>query len=81
MSARVGLTPEEYKTLMNGTFFLDLDGNLKRLKKGDGLDSIYGSSKIVDDFNVKNKVYKAADEVRRLPRSEPGRGSRQEPPS
>jgi NitT/TauT family transport system substrate-binding protein len=59
MSARVGLTPDAYKKLMSGTAFQDLAGDLAHYKKADGLDSIYGSSKIVDDFNVKNNVYKA----------------------
>jgi NitT/TauT family transport system substrate-binding protein len=59
MSARVSLTPDAYKKLMGGTAFQDLDGDLLHFKKGDGLDSIYGSSKIVDEFNVTNKVYKA----------------------
>jgi NitT/TauT family transport system substrate-binding protein len=58
MSARVGLTPDVYKALMSGTHFLDKAGNTKHFAKGDGLDSIFGSSKIVDDFNVKNEVYK-----------------------
>jgi NitT/TauT family transport system substrate-binding protein len=58
MSARVGLTPDAYKKLMGGTAFQDLAGDLLHFKKADGLDSIYGSSKIVDDFNVKYKVYK-----------------------
>jgi len=59
MSARVGLTPDAYKKLMGGTAFQDLEGDVTHFKKGDGLESIYGSSKIVDDFNVKNNVYKA----------------------
>jgi NitT/TauT family transport system substrate-binding protein len=59
MSARVGLTPDAYKKLMGGTAFQDLAGDLLHFKKGDTLDSIYGSSKIVDDFNTKYKVYKA----------------------
>jgi len=59
MSARVGLTPDDYKKLMGGTAFQDLAGDLLHFKKGDSLESIYGSNKIVDDFNVKNKVYKA----------------------
>lgn len=59
MAARVSLTPDAYKKLMSGTAFQDLDGDVVHFKKGEGLDSIYGSSKIVDDFNVSNKVYKA----------------------
>lgn len=58
MSARVGLSPAEYKALMKGTFFLGADGNKKHFAKGEGLESIYGSSHIVDDFNVKHGVYK-----------------------
>lgn len=58
MSARVSLTPDAYKKLMSGTAFQDLDGDMQHFKKADGLESIYGSSKIVDDFNVKNAVYK-----------------------
>lgn len=59
MSARVGLTQEQYKPLIKGTFFLDLEGAKKAFQKGEGLTSLYGSSKIVDEFNVKSKVYKA----------------------
>ncbi|HKO52413.1 MAG TPA: ABC transporter substrate-binding protein [Polyangiaceae bacterium] len=59
MSARVGLTPDVYKGLMKGTHLLNAAENVKHYAKGDGFDSIYGSSKIVDDFNVKNAVYKA----------------------
>ncbi|WP_437776822.1 ABC transporter substrate-binding protein [Sorangium sp. So ce1097] len=59
MSARVGLSPEQYRPLLSGTFFLDLAGGMKHLEKGDGLASLHGSSKIVDEFNVKNSVYKA----------------------
>ena len=58
MSARVGLTPEVYKSLMKGTHLLNAAENLKHYAKGEGFESIYGSSKIVDDFNVKNGVYK-----------------------
>lgn len=59
MSARVGLTPEVYKGLMKGTHLLNAAENIKHYAKGDGFESIYGSSKIVDEFNVKNGVYKA----------------------
>lgn len=63
MSARVGLTAEQYKPLMKGTFFLDLESGKKHLAKADGLTSVYGSSKTVDDFNLKNNVYKASVKV------------------
>ena len=58
MSARVGLTPDVYKGLMKGTHLLNAAENIKHYAKGEGFESIYGSSKIVDDFNVKNAVYK-----------------------
>jgi NitT/TauT family transport system substrate-binding protein len=63
MSARVGLTPDQYKPLMKGTHLLNLAENLKHYKKATGFDSIFGSSTIVDDFNVKNTVYKASQKV------------------
>jgi NitT/TauT family transport system substrate-binding protein len=63
MSARVGLTPEEYKPLMKGTYIMDLAEAQKHWKKADSLESVYGSSKIVDDFNVKNTVYKTAMKI------------------
>lgn len=63
MSARVGLTAEQYKPLMKGTFFLDLEGGKKAFQKGEALSSLYGSNKVVDTFNVKNGVYKAPVKV------------------
>ncbi|WP_437672137.1 ABC transporter substrate-binding protein [Sorangium sp. So ce131] len=59
MSARVGLTPEQYTPLLKGTFFLDLAGGMRHLAKGEGLTSVYGSSKLVDEFNVNHNIYKA----------------------
>ena len=63
MSARVGITPDQYKAIMKGTHILDLAEGKKYWAKGDGLTSIYGSNKIVDEFNVKNTVYKAPEKV------------------
>jgi NitT/TauT family transport system substrate-binding protein len=60
MSARVNLTPDQYKPLMKGTHIMDLAEAKKHWAKAEGLESVYGSSKIVDDFNVKNTVYKTA---------------------
>ncbi|HEX6764493.1 MAG TPA: ABC transporter substrate-binding protein [Polyangiaceae bacterium] len=59
MGNRVHLSGDEYKKLMGGTFFLDLEGNLKAWKDAEGMDSVYGSSKLVDTFFTKNKMYKA----------------------
>jgi NitT/TauT family transport system substrate-binding protein len=63
MAARVGLKPEEYKTFIDGTKILTLKEAKARFKKGKGFDSIYGSTKISDDFNVANKVYEKPEDV------------------
>ncbi len=63
MAAKVGVKPEEYAAAMPGTKFLSLAEAKKVFAKGDGLDSLYGSTKTADDFNVANKVYEAAQPV------------------
>lgn len=57
MSARVGLTAEEYAPLLEGTRLLTLDEAKGFFAKADGFESLWGSSKISDDFNIKYKVY------------------------
>ncbi|HEX8342424.1 MAG TPA: ABC transporter substrate-binding protein [Tepidisphaeraceae bacterium] len=64
MAARVNVPPEQYAKSMSGTFLLDLAGNLKHMKEGDGLDSLHGSNKIVNAFNVKNKVYAESQDTK-----------------
>jgi NitT/TauT family transport system substrate-binding protein len=63
MAARVELTPEAYKPLLQGTHLIDVAEGKKTFKKADGLTSLYGSSKIADDFNVANEVYKKAQDI------------------
>ena len=63
MSARVGLKPDAYAPLMKGTHFLDLAGNKEHFAAGKDLTSVVGSSSVVDEFNVKNAVYKKAQDV------------------
>jgi NitT/TauT family transport system substrate-binding protein len=63
MGQRDGLSPEEFKPLLKGTRLLTLAENKKVFEKGPGLDSMYGSSKVSDDFNVKNDVYKEHQDV------------------
>lgn len=58
LSARVGLTAEEYKPLLGGTFLMSLDEAAKAFEKGDTLMSIYHSSKVVNEFQVTKEVYK-----------------------
>ncbi len=62
LAERVGVKPAEYEPLFAGTKILTAAETLKVWEKGDGLGSIYGSTKVVDEFNVKFKVYeKPAD--------------------
>lgn len=57
LSKRVGVSPEEYEPFFNGTYILTLEEALMIWEKGDGLESIYGSTKYVDGFNVAEGVY------------------------
>jgi NitT/TauT family transport system substrate-binding protein len=63
MAARVGIAPEAYVQFLKGTKLLPLSEGKKILVKADGFKSLYGSSKIADDFNVKNAVYKEAQKI------------------
>ena len=63
MSARTGVSAEEYKPLLKGTKLLDLAEGKKVYAKAPGLGSLYGSTKIADDFNVANEVYKEHQKV------------------
>jgi NitT/TauT family transport system substrate-binding protein len=57
MAARVGVPADQYKAFLDGTKILSLEEAQAVMQKGDGMDSLYGSSKISDDFNVKYEVY------------------------
>ncbi len=63
MAARVGLSAEEYKPFLGGTRILALDEAKPFFGKADGFQSIYGSSKIADDFNLKYEVYSEAQDI------------------
>ena len=63
LSARVDVTPEEYEEFFNGTYILTLEEALEKWEEAEGLGSVYGSSKIVDEFNVKFEVYEKPLEV------------------
>jgi NitT/TauT family transport system substrate-binding protein len=58
MSAKVGADAAEYAKNVPGTHFLTLSEAKTAFKKGKGLDSIYGSMEIGNQFNLDNKVYK-----------------------
>jgi NitT/TauT family transport system substrate-binding protein len=64
MAARAGVDAKEYADFMSGTRLLTLAEGAKILTgTTDSFGSIRGSSKIADDFNVKNGVYKEAQAV------------------
>ncbi len=63
MSERVGVSPAEYEPMLEGAFLLGSEGNKKAFKVGEGLDSIYGSTKIADQFNVDIKNYTSPQDV------------------
>jgi NitT/TauT family transport system substrate-binding protein len=63
LSARVKLAPAEYEPLLAGTHILPLSEVIPVFTGGatEGFRSLAGSTGIVDDFNVKNKVYGALE--------------------
>jgi NitT/TauT family transport system substrate-binding protein len=63
MASKVKVTPEEFATFLPGTYFLTLAEAKTHFKKGEGLDSIYGSTAIANKFNVDNGVYKESQKV------------------
>ncbi|MGH8530706.1 MAG: ABC transporter substrate-binding protein [Nevskiales bacterium] len=63
MAARVGIAPEAYLPLLKGTKLLSLSEGRKIYVEGDGFESLYGSTKVADSFNVTNGVYKAPQNV------------------
>lgn len=63
LSGRVKITPEEYEPFLKGTSILTLEEAIKRWDTAPGLGTVYGSSKVVDDFNLKFKVYEKSQDV------------------
>jgi NitT/TauT family transport system substrate-binding protein len=60
MAAKVGVDASDYAKNIPGTHFLTLEEAKSAVKKGPGLDSIYGSLTVGDKFNLDNKVYKSS---------------------
>ena len=63
LSGRVKVSPEEYEGFLRGTHILTLDEATKRWDTADGLGTVYGSSKVVNEFNVKFKVYEKSQDT------------------
>lgn len=57
MAARVGLSPEEYEGFIEGTKILTLEEAKAFVGAESGFGSLYGSSKISDEFNLNYDVY------------------------
>lgn len=63
LSARVNLTPEQYRPFLAGTKILTLQEAARAFEKTDDLTSLFGSSKTADAFNVANNVYKEPQDI------------------
>src|ERR1700680_4351097 len=63
IAARVELTPEDYKPLLQGTHLIDVAEGKKTFVKAAGLASLYGSAQSADGFNVDNEVYKKSQDI------------------
>jgi NitT/TauT family transport system substrate-binding protein len=66
LSARVKITPEEYEPVLKGTYILTLDEALARWDTAAGLGTVYGSSTVADEFNVKFGVYDKLQDVNKF---------------
>ena len=64
MAAKVSTDAGEYAKNIPGTHFLTLAESKVAMKKGTGLDSIYGSIAVGNKFNLDNKVYKDSQEAK-----------------
>jgi NitT/TauT family transport system substrate-binding protein len=63
LSARVGLSADQYEEFFEGTKILSLAEAKKAWEKADGFASVYGSSMVVDKFNIDNEVYSEAQDI------------------
>lgn len=66
LSSRVSVKPAEYEPFLDGTNILTGEQVKPIWEKGDGLKSVYGSSKISDDFNVTFKVYEKPMDIEKF---------------
>lgn len=64
MAARTKSNPAEYAAFMEGTRFLSLaEGARIIANPGNGFGSLRGSTRVADEFNVKNGVYAQSQKV------------------
>ena len=65
MAARVGLSADEYRPFLDGTRILTREEASELLGDADGFESLYGSTRISDEFNVKYGAYAQPQPVER----------------
>ncbi|MBF0118284.1 MAG: ABC transporter substrate-binding protein [Desulfobacterales bacterium] len=63
LSQRANMTPQEYDTILKGIFIMDIPANKRAYIKKDSLNSIFGSCKNANNFNVKYKIYKDYQDI------------------
>jgi NitT/TauT family transport system substrate-binding protein len=64
MAARAGVEVKDYAAFITGTKLLTVVAGAEVMaSKADGFGSVTGSSKIADQFNVANEVYKESQDV------------------
>ena len=63
MAARVGLTPDQYAPLLEGTKLLTLEEAKGYFQQTEGFDSLVGSTRISDEFNRKYDVYREPQDL------------------
>ena len=57
MANRVGVDAKTYGNYVKGTYLLDLEANKRVFEKSESLDSLYGSTYRVNQFNVDVGIY------------------------
>lgn len=63
LASRVSVSPAEYEPFLAGTYILTGEEVKPIWKKAEGLGSVYGSTKISDDFNVEFEAYEKALDI------------------
>jgi NitT/TauT family transport system substrate-binding protein len=63
MAARVGLSAQEYEPFLAGTKILNREEAMAFFANKPGFDSLYGSTRISDEFNVKYQAYSEPQKV------------------
>lgn len=63
MANRVGLSPAEYEPFLKGTRLLTREEAAARFVDSAGFESLYGSTRISDDFNVKYQAYSEPQDI------------------